>query len=46
MRKALTQRGLRKGVDTASLREAVEQYKAAASQRRRDQIRAKRANRL
>jgi len=43
MRKALTRRGLRKGVDTASLREAVEQYKSAASQRRRDQIRQRTA---
>jgi hypothetical protein len=39
MRKALTKRGLRKGEDAASLRKAVEQYVAAQSTRRRDQIR-------
>jgi hypothetical protein len=38
MRKALTKRGLRKDEDTAQLRKAVEQYTAAASTRRRDQI--------
>jgi hypothetical protein len=39
MRNALTKRGLRKGEDVATLRKAVEQYTAAQSTRRRDQIR-------
>ena len=43
MRKALTRRGLRKGEDVATLRRAVEQYAAAQSMRRRDQIRERRA---
>jgi hypothetical protein len=38
MRKALTRRGLRKDEDLASLRAAVDQYAAALSIRRRDQI--------
>jgi hypothetical protein len=42
MQKALTRRGLRKGEDVASLRKAVQQYAAAQSTRRRDQINAKR----
>jgi hypothetical protein len=40
MRKALTKRGLRKDEDVASLRNAVDQYAAALSIRRRDQIKA------
>jgi len=39
MQKALTRRGLRKGEDADSLRMAVDQYTAAISTRRRDQIR-------
>jgi len=39
MQKALTRRGLRKGEDAAQLRKAVDQYTAAMSTRRRDQIR-------
>lgn len=39
MRKALTKRGLRRDEDAAALRSAVEQYAAALSMRRRDQIR-------
>jgi len=39
MQKALTRRGLRKGEDADSLRKAVDQYTAAISTRRRDQIR-------
>src|SRR4249919_3159493 len=38
MRKALTRRGLRKNEDVATLGEAVDQYAAALSTRRRDQI--------
>jgi hypothetical protein len=38
MRKALTRRGLRKNEDVATLRNAVDQYAAALSMRRRDQI--------
>ena len=38
MRKALTKRGLRKDEDVASLRQAADQYAAALSTRRRDQI--------
>ena len=38
MRKALTKRGLRKDEDVATLRKAVDQYAAALSVRRRDQI--------
>ena len=38
MRKALTRRGLRKAVDAASLHAAVDQYAAALSTRRKDQI--------
>ncbi|HET7065017.1 MAG TPA: hypothetical protein VFI49_12155 [Rudaea sp.] len=40
MRKALTKRGLRKNEDVATLRKAVDQYAAALSIRRRDQIKA------
>ena len=43
MRKALTRRGLRRDEDSAALRRAIEQYTSAASLRRRDQIRASRA---
>lgn len=43
MRKALSRRGLRKDEDVATLRRAVEQYAAAQSVRRKDQIRARRA---
>jgi hypothetical protein len=39
MQKALTKRGLRRGEDPVALRKAVEQYAAAHSTRRRDQIR-------
>jgi hypothetical protein len=39
MQKALTKRGLRRGEDPVALRKAVEQYAAAQSTRRRDQIR-------
>jgi hypothetical protein len=45
MRKALTRRGLRKGEDLATLREAVDQYAAAMSTRRKDQIRARKTAR-
>ena len=38
MRKALTKRGLRKNEDVATLGKAVDQYAAALSTRRRDQI--------
>jgi hypothetical protein len=41
MRKALTKRGLRKAEDVASLRKAVDQYAAALSTRRRDQIKVR-----
>jgi hypothetical protein len=40
MRKALTKRGLRRNEDVASLGKAVDQYAAALSLRRRDQIKA------
>lgn len=43
MRKGLTKGGLRKGEDAATLRRAIEQYAAAQSQRRRDQIRERKA---
>jgi len=39
MQKALTKRGLRRDEDPVALRKAVEQYAAAQSTRRRDQIR-------
>jgi hypothetical protein len=48
MRKALTKRGLRKDEDVASLRQAADQYAAALSTRRHDQIdqaRSKKASR-
>jgi hypothetical protein len=45
MRKALTRRGLRKNEDVATLGEAVDQYAAALSTRRRDQIKQARRKR-
>ena len=44
MRKALTKRGLRKDENVATLRTAVDQYAAALSIRRRDQIKQARPN--